>query len=135
MLLSSDLRKRVILSIEKGLRASDAAKRFNVSRRSIYNWIKLKKETNSLAPKSGYQNGHSHKITDWNKFKKFIEKHKELTVKGMIIEWENLFNTTMSESTMERALKKCGYTFKKKLLNIPNQTKKSVKYFWKKLKT
>lgn len=134
MLLSVDLKKRVVESIDQGMRVTDAAKTFKVSIRSIYYWIKRKKEKNSLFPKSGYQKGHSHKITDWDAFKEFVEQHKMFTVKQMVLEWEKLFNEKISKSTMGRALKKCNYTSKKKLLDIPNQTKISVKYFWKKLK-
>lgn len=64
-------------------------------------------------PKAGYQKGHSHKITDWDAFKIFIEANKHRTVKGIIVEWEKDNKNTVSESAMERWLKKIGYTSKK----------------------
>ena len=113
MALSIDLRMRVIEAVDNGVHIDDAAKTFKVSRRVIYNWLELRKETNSLAPKAGYQKGHSHKVTDWESFRKFVEANKHRTVKGMIVEWEKLNNDTVSESAMENWLKKIDYTSKK----------------------
>lgn len=132
MSFSVDLRERVIKAIDDGMRITEAAKVFKVCRSVIYDWQNLQKTTNSLAPKSGYQNGHSHKITDWKQFEIFVEKHKCCTSAQMRIEWEKLTGVSMSESPMLRALKKIGYTVKKKLLVIPKQTKKSVSCTWKK---
>lgn len=110
---SLDLRERVMNAVSKGMRPTIAAKTFDISRRVIYEWKDLLEETNSLKPKSGFQKGHSHKITNWEEFTNFAEKHGNLTVKMMIVEWANLKNQTVSESTMERALKKIGFTSKK----------------------
>ena len=113
--LSIDLRERVIAAVESGMRPTQAAKTFNVSRRVIYNWLDLRSKTNSLAPKSGYQKGHSHKVTDWESFKIFVETNKHRTVKGMIVEWQKANNKIISESAMERSLKKIDYTSKKNI--------------------
>lgn len=124
--LSIDLRTRVISAIKEGMHINDAVKIFNVSRRAIYSWLNLLKETNNLEPKSDYQNGHSHKITDWDAFRIFAQKNAGKTVKEMVLEWEKLNNSTISKSTIERALKKINYTFKKKLSIIQNLTKKNA---------
>jgi transposase len=113
MALSIDLRKRVIAAVDAGMRITDASKSFQVGRKVIYSWLNLRKETNSIAPKSGYQKGHSHKIVDWEKFKEFVKDHQHLTSAKMIIEWEKITNVHMSESVILRALKKIGYTSKK----------------------
>jgi transposase len=134
MAFSLDLRKRVIAAVDSNMHVDEATKVFKVSRRVIYEWLELRKETGSLAPKSGYQKGHSHKITDWDQFKVFVEKHKHCASPQMRIEWKKLTGVEVCESVMLRALKKIGYTSKKKLLVIPKQTKKSVSYSWKKLK-
>jgi transposase len=112
---SLDLRKRVMNAISKGMRPTIAAKTFDISRRVIYKWKDLFKETNSLEPKSGFQKGHSHKITNLEEFKDFAEKNGNQTVKMMITEWTKFKNQTVSESSMERALKKIGFTSKKNI--------------------
>ena len=134
MVYSIDLRKRVIAAIDNGMRITEAAKIFKVCRSVIYDWQDLFKTTNNIAPKSGYQKGHSSKITDWDQFKLFVEKHKHCASPQMRTEWKKLTNVGMSESVMLRALKKIGYTSKKKLFVMPKQTKKNVIYTWKKSK-
>lgn len=130
--LGIDLRKRVIAAVDNGMHIDEAAKIFNVCRRVIYNWLSLRKVTNSLAPKSGYQHGHSHKVTDWDQFRDFAEKHKYCTCLQMTVEWEKLTGTSISESVIQRSLKKMGYTSKKKHFTMPKQIKKNVSYSWKK---
>ena len=127
MAYSVDLRERVMASIEGGMRVTETAKVFRVCRKTIYLWQNLLKTTDSLAPKSGYQNGHSHKITDWDQFKTFAEAHKYCSSSKMRVEWKRLTNVDVSESVILRALKKIGYTSKKKLLATPKQIKKNAK--------
>lgn len=134
MAFSTDLRERVITAIDNGMRITEAAKIFKVCRSVIYDWKDLLETTKDLKAKSGYQKGHSHKITDWEQFKLFVEKHKHSSSPQMRIEWKKITNIDMSESVMLRALKKIGYTSKKKLLVTPKQIKKSVIYSWKKSK-
>jgi transposase len=113
MAFSVDLRERVIAAIDDNMHIDEAAAVFRVSRRVIYEWLELRKKTGSIEPRIGYQKGHSHKITDWDKFKEFAEQHKQCHAAKMIIEWKKLTNVDMSESVMYRALKKINYTSKK----------------------
>jgi transposase len=113
MALSIDLRERVIAAIEGGMRKVNAAKTFKIGRKSIYRWLDLKKETNSLAPKSGYQKGHSHKITDWEQFKKFAEENRKSSSPQMAMKWNELTGSDVSDNVVLKALKKIGYTSKK----------------------
>lgn len=125
MAFSVDLRERVMAAIDDGMKITEATKVFKICRRTVYNWQDLLKETNKLSPKSGYQKGHSHKIIDWDQFKAFVQKHKHRASPQMRVEWKKLTNIDVSESVMLRALKKIGYTSKKKLLVMPKQIKKS----------
>ncbi len=127
MAFSIDLRKRVIAAIDNGMQVTKAVEVFKVGRRTIYDWQELLKKTNSLAPKVGYQHGHSHKITDWDQFKTFAEKHKHRSAPQMKAEWKKLTDVDVSDDVILRALKKIGYTSKKKLSTMPKQIKKSVK--------
>ena len=49
MSYSLDLRTRVVGFVENGGRVSNASKLFKVGYATVYRWINLKKETNSLA--------------------------------------------------------------------------------------
>lgn len=129
MAFSIDLRERVISAIENDMRITDAVKIFKVSRRVIYEWLELRKATGSLAPKAGYQKGHSHKITDWEKFKAFANENRQSNSPQMIIAWEKLTGVKVSESVMLRGLKKINFTAKKKLSTMPKQIKGSERNF------
>ncbi|HEV2601823.1 MAG TPA: IS630 transposase-related protein [Candidatus Babeliales bacterium] len=110
---SVDLRKRVIAAINEKMPVETAAKVFQLSRKVIYNWIDLQKETNSLEPKTGYQKGHSHKITDLEAFTKFVKNNQNCSLPKFMLAWEKLTGVKVSQSVMQRALKKIGYTSKK----------------------
>lgn len=55
--------------------------------------------------------GNGHKITDWNNFSKFVEIHGDKTQ----VEMAQLWPEQISERTISRALKKIGFSRKKKL--------------------
>ncbi len=129
MAFSVDLRERVVAAVDDGMSAVEASTIFNVCIRVIYVWLDLRETTGSLEPKTGYQKGHSHTITDWDQFKKFAEAHCKCTSPQMIVEWEKLTQVKMSESVMQRALKKIDHTFKKKHLATLRPMKKSEKSF------
>lgn len=123
MAFSIDLRKRVIAAIDDGMKITAATKVFKVCRSVIYDWQDLVKKNNSLAPKTGYQKGHSHKITDWDQFKKFAEANKQCSAPQMVIKWKALTGVDVSDSVILKVLKKIGYTSKKKPLVMPKRIK------------
>ena len=50
---SDDLRTRVISDVEAGMSPEQAAEKYAVTARTIYQWKTLKRETGSLAPRRG----------------------------------------------------------------------------------
>jgi transposase len=132
MAFSIDLRERVIAAVDRGTRITDLARLFQIERKTIYRWLDRRKKTGSLARKSGYQKGHSHKITDWEKFREFAEINKNLTSSKMALAWEKTTGVQISKSVIKRALKKIGFTSKKKLLGTQKQMPRSVNNFQRK---
>ena len=129
MIFSVDLRERVVLAVERGMRINEAAKFFNISIKTIYRWLSLQKQMNNLQPKFGYQKGHSHKIKNWDEFKKFADQHRHSTIGEMASAWQEQYQFYVSKSTINRALKKINYTSKKKRFNIPKRTKRKENNF------
>lgn len=120
---SLDLRERVIAKVNAGvLTIKEVAALFNINVRTIYDWRKQLEKTGKLAPKSGYQKGHSRKITDIEAFRFFVKNNADLTLKEMA----NKFGD-VSPKTVDRNLKKIGFSFKKKLLVIKNAMNKQEK--------
>lgn len=58
--------------------------------------------------------GNGHKITDWEKFTSFVEVNGGKTQ----VEMAQLWTSEISDRTISRALKKIGFTRKKKLMVI-----------------
>lgn len=106
---SKDLRKRVIDTVnQKVLQLGEIAVLFQINVRTIYDWRKQFEKTGNIEAKTGFHKGHSHKITDLEKFKKFVEENPDLTLKEMAEKWGDI-----SPKTIDRTLKKIGFTFKK----------------------
>lgn len=121
MLYSQDLRKRVVAAIHAGMKKTTASKTYNVCRQTIYNWLQLEKEKGDLLPITGFQKGHSHSITDDEAFKSFIDAHPDYTQD----ELANHFGT--SGSSIDRALKRLGYSRKKRVKPMLKEAKKNEK--------
>ena len=108
---SQDLRQKVIDAIElDGMKRCEVAQLFGVSRNSINLWFQHKAKTGSLEPKKRETQGHSHKITDWNEFRRFVRKHHDKTQAQLAELWPE----PISARTIGRGLKKIGFTRKKK---------------------
>lgn len=102
-------------AVDGGMGQEEAAKVFNISRKVINNWRKLRKDTGSFEPKTGYQKGNSHKIKDLNQFEKFVEENKNLNAPQMAVKWTIRTGIETAHDAITRGLKKINITYKKKL--------------------
>jgi transposase len=122
---SYDLRAKVINAIElDGLKKSEASELFNISRNTIDLWFKRKAQTGDFKPHPTRPPGHSHKITDWEKFGEFAKAHGDKTQEQMAQLWEG----EISDRTISRALHKIGLTRKKRPMATKNGMKSSAKH-------
>ncbi len=108
---SYDLRQKIIGAVERGMSIAEAARVFDVSRNTIYQWRKRQSATGNVKAGSGYQQGWGHKIKDLESFRQFVLAKVEKTQAEMVQGWPG----DISPSTFSRALKKIGFTRKKKL--------------------
>ncbi len=119
---SYDLRRKVIDAIElDGMKRCEASEHFRISRNTINLWLRRQAETGDVQAKARQHTGHSHKIADWEKFRAFARKHREQTQAEMAQLWEG----DISDRTISRALKKIGFTRKKRLTVTGNETSKN----------
>ena len=117
---SYDLRQKVIQAIHlDGLKISEASVLFGISRDTIRLWLKRQRETGDFQALPNKPPGNGHKITDWEKFTKFIEANGDKTQLEMAQVWPE----KISDRTRSRALKKIGFTRKKKLTVIKSEMK------------
>ena len=109
---SYDLRTKVIESIElDGLKICQAAKLFHITHNKIAVWLKRKRLTGDFKPRLNKPPGHSHRITDWEKFREFVQNNGDKTQEQMAQLWAE----DISSRTISRALKRIGFTRKKNL--------------------
>jgi transposase len=110
---SYDLRQKVIQAIKlDGLKISEASLIFTISRNTIRLWLKRERETGDFQVLPNQPLGNGHKITDWEKFTRFVEVKVDKTQ----VEMAKLWKEEISDRTISRALKKIGFTRKKKLM-------------------
>ena len=85
---SYDLRQKVIQAIElDGMRKSEAAQVFQISRNTINLWLQRKATTGDYQALRNQPPGNNHKITDWEKFGKFVEVNGDKTQVEMAKLW------------------------------------------------
>jgi transposase len=117
---SYDLRQKVIQAIKlDGLNKSEASQLFNISRNTIDLWLKRLSVTGDFQSLPNQPPGNGHKITDWEKFRKFAQVHGDKTQVEMASLWEE----PISDRTISRALKKIGFTRKKRPMATRNGMK------------
>lgn len=106
---SYDLRTRVINFLGQGKTIKETARLYCISRKTIIEWKKLKKQTGDVRAKTNYHTGHRRIIRDIEGFKEFIGLNCDKTTKELARDWKQ----KISSSTIARALQNLGYSYKK----------------------
>jgi transposase len=114
-----DLRRKVIEAIElNGMKRTEASQIFGISRNTIHQWFQLRAATGDLKARPSNHHGHSHKITDWEKFRAFVREHPDQTQEQLAELWDE----EISARTISRALRRIQFTRKKNLW-LPPRTR------------
>jgi transposase len=115
--ICSEVRRLMIRAYEHGKSIAEIAYLYDVSTRSVYNILRLYRETGSIAAKP--HKGRTSRLTDKDieDIMHKIETEPDVTL-YMIVEDLNL---PIKKSQLHKFLKKRGFSFKKKLF-IPNHS-------------
>lgn len=105
---SYDLRIRTVEAIDKGESFKKVSEIYKVSQPTIYRWIQQRALEGDIKPKENWRKGYGHKIRDLEKFRIFVENNAHKTLIELAEEWGGV-----KKMTIQRALKKIGYTHKK----------------------
>jgi transposase len=116
---SADLRKKVMLAVDSGQKQRSIARNFSISEKTIYLWIRQRDVRGHIRPITKYQKGHSHKIGDIEKFKKFVLINSSMTSAEMANAWGNITKTTI-----KKHLKIIGFTRKKNIWVYQSERRK-----------
>ena len=105
---SFDLRQKAIQSIDQGRSVCEVSRLFNISRNTLYAWLKRRRDTGSIEPTQNYHNPHNRQIHDLEHFQEFVSTRRDWTQ----AELGQLYG--VSAKVVGRALKKIAWSRKKK---------------------
>jgi transposase len=103
MRCSSDIRKRVLDFVASGGSKIEAARRFQVSRASVYNWLSKEDGLSYLRPGPR----HPRKL-DWDALRQYIQDHPDLMLK------EYAEHFSVSSGAVWKACHRMKLTYKKR---------------------
>ena len=116
---SLDLRKRVIEAVGNGMNYQEAAEIFSIGEATVKRWFYRFRDEGHVHPRSGYQNGHSHKITNDEEFIALVTQNPSQTSAEIAAKIGNV-----SASTVRYKLKCLGFSRKKRSFCMLNGVKK-----------
>ena len=122
---SYDLRQKAIKAVKRGERKSDGCRMLKISRNTLDLWLKREEQTGDYRALTNFQKGCRHKISDWNRFRKFAQKHGGKTQAQMA----SLWGDNVTQQNISDALGKIGLSRKKRRTAIENGMTSSAKTF------
>ncbi|GHO79309.1 transposase [Ktedonobacter sp. SOSP1-85] len=121
---SNDLRERVVHAVEEGRPREEIVHLFGVSRATVKRYAKQYRETGDLAPQAipgrPAVKGASLRSGLWSQ----LEANRDATLEEHRRIWEATHGQQVSAATMGRAIKKLGWTRKKRRWWPPNRTRR-----------
>ena len=121
---SVDLRERVLQAVDKGYRRTEIMKLFGISRATIKRYLKQRRETGNVnvrpipgRPSKKFAPLQAGLVTQ-------LQAHPDVTLEIHCQLWEQEHGLPVSTTTMGRAIRRMGWTRKKKRWVPPNATKR-----------
>ena len=111
---SEDLRERVVRAVAIGTPRDEVAQRYEVSSATITRWLRLKRETGSLAPKPVPGPVAVKTEAVMAALPERLAEHADATLDEHCSWWRGASGVEVSTATMSRALARLGWTRKKR---------------------
>ena len=123
---SMDLRERVVAAVDRGTPRKEIVRTLGVSEPTIRRYLRLRRETGSVAPKPPPKRPFSigQSVEQRRALWKQLEEHNDTTLQRHCQLWERKQGVKVSISTMSRAIRRLGWTLKKRVWVPPNETKR-----------
>lgn len=122
MPLSLDLRLRVLEGIDGGMSKMQAHKVFRVSRSTLDRWLQVREQTGRVCARTDYRRGRAPALGDLVAFEEFAERHQGCTLAQMAVVWEEETGIKRTVMPFSHALRRIGYTRKKRAFSTLNET-------------
>ena len=116
---SMDLRRRVIAACDGGLGVTEASRRFSLHRATIHRWLGRRRHTGSIASWNQHT-GRKRKLDDdaHDRLARWVQLDGSVTIAQL----RTRLGESVSVSTISRALRRAGVTFKQRRSAPPNAT-------------
>lgn len=121
---SADLRERVIRAVDQStLTIEEIAEQFQVSERTIYKWLALRKQTGTLAPKP-HAGGRALSVDEegGKLLGRLVEEKNDRTLAEYAQAYEQACGVRLSRAALHRALVRLNLPRKKKRSALRNRT-------------
>lgn len=122
---SYDLRQKALNAVKRGERKTDVSRMLNISRNTLDLWLKRVEQTGDCQAITQDQQGCRHKISDWERFREFVQQYGDKTQGQMA----KLWGDNVTQQNISDALRQIGFSRKKKRPGIENGMTSSVKHF------
>jgi transposase len=116
---SYDLRVKAIQAVKRGEQKAQISRMLCISRNTLDLWLKREKETGECRAITNYQQGCNHKITDWERFRKFAKENGGRTQGQMAALW----GEGVTQQNISDALARLNWSRKKKHMDIKSGMK------------
>jgi transposase len=107
---STDLRKKILEAVDRGMPKSEAAKTFGVSRSSVKRYAAARREGRALTPKK--HPGSRPKLDERARkiLEADVEERPAITLEQRCRFLKQMVGVSVSESTLSRLLRKMGFS-------------------------
>lgn len=111
---SLDLRERVLKAYEKSGHKSQVCETFSIARSTLDKWLRLREETGGLLPRPHRIRGHSHKVTDVEAFRRWVESESPFErIEDLRPRFEAHYGQPIAYRSLHKWLQRIGWSHKK----------------------
>jgi transposase len=126
---SLDLREKVLRAVDQGYPRSEIVKLLGVSLATIKRYLKQRRETGDVAPKPIPGRPPKKLAPLQAALVRQLQAHDDVRLEDHCRLWEQAHGVRVSTATMSRAIKRLGWTRKKKRWQPANVANKSERTF------
>ncbi len=123
---SKDLRLRVLAAVDRGTPRAEIVLLFGVSLATTRRWLKRRRETGEVAPRPspGRTPSICKSAEERSALWRQLEENRETTLEEHRELWERERGVRVSVSTMSRAVRGLGWTYKQRRWEPPSATRR-----------
>ena len=122
---SQDLRLHILAVFDGGMSKKSVHQTFGVSRSTLDHWLKRRQETGAVKAITNYKRGPAPAMSDRKAFEQFAQRHSGATLGQMAVAWQEQTGQKLSLNTFSVALKRLGWTRKKRVFCTKSAIKKN----------